>query len=268
MTIFPLEPREDASLSLLRHRAVCGLDEAMEGAGEVAWLTLRGGGMAEIGPVTLPGALRRFSSLQVLEVENYSAVHLTEVLSDLPALHTLILLGNEFDPSGMSIGPYLDRIAGLRALYLDGFFPLTLTADLLFCDALTTLWVDECGIEGKEIITSLTKLEELSIDFDLGDDFARLTHLERLRFTPRREVPESIRDLGLRTLAISKIHPLVLPEWIGRMETLQELDLCNCDIHELPGGFPALRRLEVIGTPLLEKVDDLQARFPEVEIIT
>jgi Leucine Rich Repeat len=268
MVIFPLDPCEDASLNPLWRHAVCGLDTAAERVEDVVWLTLRGGHMGDIGPITLPNDLRKFSRLQVLELEYYSAVHLTEVLSELPELHALILLGNEFAPGGMTIGPHLDQVEGLRALYLDGFFPLSLTDEISRCDGLTTLWIDECGFDGEDVILSLTGLEELSIDFDLGDGFSRLTQLKRLRLTPKGDLPESIRDLGLRTLAIQSSGPLVLPEWIGQMESLQELDLCNCDIRELPDGLSSLSRIEVKGTPLLEQSEQLRARFPEVEIIT
>ncbi len=267
MKVFPLEPQSESDLQDLWAQMVVGLERGLKQPQDVKWLCLRGGLMGDICSITIPDELRQFSQLRVLEIEHHMAVHLSDVLAELPHLHTIILLGNEFRTAGMVFGKFLAQVGQLQALYLDCFSPLELTADLGDCASLRKLWIDECEVNGAEVIGKLENLEELSIDFDLSAQLPRLTKLKRLRLIRSECPPECISALPLTTLALHGIRQNTLPDWVGRMESLQELDLFQSDITELPDGFSALRGLCVSGSPLADKTEELQARFPGVEII-
>ncbi len=270
MIIFPLEPGCDPALAELASEMHLGLSAAMKAPLAVRWLSLRGGVMQDIGPIRIPDELSCFRNLEVLEIEHYSAVRLTSVIAELPALHTIILLGNEFAPAGMSLGRHLADVPHLRSLYVDGFFPLELTMELAAGLPLKKLWIEECEIEGLQYLAAMTQLEELSLDH-MSDEamkaIAQMTELKRLRLFVADQVPDAVRDLKLQTLALPGLRDARLPEWLGAMDTLEELDLCNADLSSLPDGFASLKRLELKACPLAAQAEALHARFPGIELI-
>ncbi len=268
MRPFPLDPESEPELQELWGEAVLGLDRGLENPEGVKWLTLRGGLMGDIEPITIPGGLSQFSRLQVLAIEHYMSVEITEVIGELPELDTLILLGNEFRTGSSTLGEHLPSASKLRALYVDCFSPLELSKDLGTCNSLRKLWIDDCECDGTEVLGELAQLEELSIDFDLADQLPKLTGLTRLRLIRSEPPPECVAELNLETLALHRLRQAALPEWVGGMESLQMHDLFQSDVSEIPDGLSGLRGLCVTGSPLADKAGELRARFPGVDIIS
>lgn len=270
MIIFPQEIEDTPELKKFEGEKIRGLEKALETPQSVKWLILQGGMMSDIGPLTIPQEIEQLSELEVLEIIYYNSIEWTDSLAKLPKLHTIIALGNEFRPDGMKIGKEIAQIPSLRALFMDIFFPIKIDESFSTCPQLKQLWIEECDVNGIEYVSKLTQLEELSLDIEDKEDLScltNLTKLKRFRLGIKEQVPEWIQKLRLKTLALLSYRVSELPDWLGEMEDLEELDITQSDISHLPEGFNNLKRLEVINTPLIEKKTELQERFPETEII-
>ncbi len=249
MPIFPLNPYDRPELEALFYARPRSMKAALEQPHAVRYLNMVGSLMSEIGPVTITDQLQPFTALEVLDIEHYSAVHFTDSITQLNELHTIILTGNEFAPDGMVIGEHLNQLPSLRALYLDGFFPLTLSSDFAACETIERLWIEECEIENIEHIAALSQLTELSIEpKDLHTlAFLRdLPKLRSLRLFFEDDPPEWLRDMKLETLALRNHQLDALPDFIGEM--------------------PSLRTLDLSGTRLDDQIEVLRTRFPGLEL--
>ncbi len=270
MIIFPQEIEDTVELKNYKGQKIEGLKKALEDPKSVKWLTLQGGLMSDIGPLTLPDELEQLTELEVLEIIYYNSIEWTDVLSKLPNLHTIIALGNEFRPDGIKIGAELAQAPKLRSLFLDIFFPVEIDESFSTCPQLRQVWIEECDVRGIKHLSKLSELEELSLDIEDKEDtscLSKLEKLQRLRLGIRKQVPEWVKTLRLKTLALLSYKVTKLPDWLGQMQSLEELDITQSDISELPEGFKNLKRLEIINTPLAEKTEKLKERFPDAEII-
>lgn len=270
MIIFPQEIEERPDLKKYEGQKIRGLEKALENPKSVKWLTLQGGLMSDIGPLTIPEEIVQLTELEVLEIIYYNSIEWTDILAKLPNLQTILIIGNEFRPDGIRIGAELAQVANLHTLSFDIFFPIEIDEAFSNCQKLTRLWIEECEVKGIEHVSKLIGLEELSLDIEDNEDMSCLTalkNLKRLKLGVREKVPSWLQKLRLKTLALLSYKVSELPDWLGEMESLEELDITQSDISELPSGFKNLKRLEIVNTPLTEKKDTLQKRFQDVEII-
>jgi Leucine-rich repeat (LRR) protein len=270
MIIFPQEIDFKPELKKYENQKTKGLKKALEDPKSVTWLTLQGGLMSEIGALTIPQEIEQLTELEVLEINYYNSIEWTDILAKLPKLHTLLVIGNEFRPAGIKLGAELAQIPNLHTLSFDIFFPLEIDEAFSRCQKLKHLWIEECDLRGIEQVSKLAEIEELSLDIEDKEDLSCLTKLGKLtrfRLGIREQVPDWIKELRLKTLALLSYRVKILPDWLGQMHSLEELDITQSDISELPEGFPNLNRLEIINTPLAEKTEHLKSRFPDVEII-
>ena len=208
----------------------------------------------------LPAELRGLTNLEALDLSDHALEEVPAVLFDLPALQTVDLSRNDIKrlPSG------LERFTSLISIDLSQN-EIESVAELKQIPFLRKLIVDgNPWPAGLWDLVGLTTLELSGID-DEGDsvpshigDFIGLNEL-RFENCGLTELPDELWQLPLRSLNLHG-NKLSLDAKIGRLRSLECLDVSDCELKALPpeiGDLRKLRELNISGNYQLVRPPEL-----------
>ncbi|XP_067934863.1 uncharacterized protein [Watersipora subatra] len=180
----------------------------------------------------LPDSFIQLQKLKVLKISDYFEPSILYGLHTVPEVVTKLTSLEELDLSCNWITGLPDsfiQLQKLKVLKISGYFKPSILYGLHTVP---------------EVVTKLTSLEELDLSCnpinELPDSFIQLQKLKVLRITGNSVL--SI-PFGLQTV----------PEVVTKLTSLEELDLSNNRINELPdslGSLKSLRKLNLSGKPI------------------
>ena len=247
--------------------AMCSLDElSIAGIGSpLASLPSELGTLAALKSLEVSGHrsltslpnLSGLRSLEQLNVHGNALTALPDSLGELTKLRTLVISGNKLTHID---DVALSKLAELRVFELDGGDLRELPPSVFTRPQLEKLTLREYGPIGSSpgplpAVGTLTKLRRLSIgpSFSaLPADFSGLTQLEAFhwRFPRLDRFPEalcalvSLREIEITGHLFEKFASLgALPESLGALTQLQQLNLNNTGVTSVPDSLTACRAL-------------------------
>jgi internalin A len=212
----------------------------VEGFEDLTYLNISGN---QLEP--LPDWIGSFSSLQFLNLRHCGLKSLPETMKNLSGLRTLCLGAN-----GLSALPeWLGGFAALEKLDISANELYLIPEFIGNLKNLTSLDLGHSG-EWENITVNFWRsfFNEKINKLDKLPDF--LTKLPRLislnlGFTALKSLPDCLRALRLESLKINNNELTEIPEWLGTMTDLRELDLSgNVEIKYLPNSLSRLCNLE------------------------
>lgn len=213
-----------------------------------------------------PQSIKNYKNLRVLTLRRCQSVHLEDLfekIKDLPKLETLniIFSGKSQLPNNISL------LKKVKHLNLESNKLLTLPETMSGMTSLVSINLHNNSPLDPEnvfnVLSQVGSLKEINFSgcklFDLPSNIGKMNQIEELNLSTNafKEIPDEVSEMkSLKKLNLSynqALNPLTTMNRLGKISSLEDLNLFNCKITEIPatiGTLTHIKSLNLLNNPI------------------